>query len=132
MLPVQSALHAHPPVRAPARAAVQELFERDPNAIEYGKSSPIPPDVMCELVAGVIERCGGAVSSRVLGRQLQMVQVGDRNLLNILKASGLPMQPVLARVLASIVSRQWRLWQPSTLAVRTCSLQGRFARLLHA
>ncbi|KAG5175920.1 hypothetical protein JKP88DRAFT_336894, partial [Tribonema minus] len=45
-----------------------ELFEKQRGRME---NSPMPADMLCEMVAGILEKHGSAMSSRLLGRELQ-------------------------------------------------------------
>jgi hypothetical protein len=40
-----------------------------------GSDSPIPADIMAEIIAGILERSGGSLKSRDVGRQLQSTKV---------------------------------------------------------
>eukprot|EP00611_Tribonema_gayanum_P019103 TRINITY_DN3253_c0_g1_i2.p1 TRINITY_DN3253_c0_g1~~TRINITY_DN3253_c0_g1_i2.p1 ORF type:complete len:440 (-),score=116.43 TRINITY_DN3253_c0_g1_i2:340-1659(-) len=59
-----------------------ELFEKQRGRME---NSPMPADMLCEMVAGILEKHGSAMSSRLLGRELQAIKVGNVNILNLVK-----------------------------------------------
>jgi hypothetical protein len=43
--------------------------------LNSGSSSPVPADVLTEIIAGILEKNGGSLKSRAVGRQLQSTKV---------------------------------------------------------
>jgi hypothetical protein len=43
--------------------------------LNSGSSSPVPADVLTEIIAGILEKNGGSLKSRDVGRQLQSTKV---------------------------------------------------------
>jgi hypothetical protein len=43
--------------------------------LNSGSSSPVPAEVLTEIIAGILEKNGGSLKSRAIGRQLQSAKV---------------------------------------------------------